>query len=197
MTRLFLAGEGKHELGRWANEPPWRDAAGEEDGVLATLYRRFDPSAEVVDGVLWRRIVKYQVGEHRGPEARTLLGAAQYAREKDAVLVWCRDTDHDDERLDDLQRGMKELPEKTSTRWVWCPVIPCLEGWVLDLAGKQKMPDDERVTKLQKLAQEAGLDTLDAMTRVAETAPLERLSSPSLKDWLERARRDVETHREA
>lgn len=187
MTTLFVAGEGEHELGRWARSPEYRHDEARTDGVLAALFARRDSTARVVDGVAWRRIRKFKAGAHRSAEVRNLLGAALQAKESGAdVFVWVRDTDGKRERRAEIEKGMALLDEER-VKWAGGPAEPCLEGWILDLAEVVKVPDEQHVKVLQSRATEEGLDSEVAMVRAVEAADLAKVSSPTLKAWLERA----------
>ena len=63
--------------------------------------------AEVIDGVLWRRIRKYRAGGHRSAEVRNVLGLALLASERGLGVVFLRDRDRDEERQAAIEDGIR------------------------------------------------------------------------------------------
>src|SRR5262245_57986969 len=113
-VRVLLGGEGSTELGDWCKEPPYRPArAAFEVGVIEALLKRAAPANwSVEDGVLWKKIRKYQVcgpGQPRRAEARNVLGLALLANEQGFdVLAFVRDRDGDVERQQDVRTGIDQ-----------------------------------------------------------------------------------------
>ena len=56
MMRVFLAGEGRTELGEWAKEPPYREPPGEKGVLVALIERVVSDAVTIVDGLAWSKI---------------------------------------------------------------------------------------------------------------------------------------------
>ena len=90
--RIFLAGEGKTDLGGWANEPFLRTPPITV-GVIEALLRKLRTQGWEVGGAsLWKSGQMYAPGRRLPAEARRLLGLALDAREAEcSVLIFVRD----------------------------------------------------------------------------------------------------------
>lgn len=182
-----MAGEGRNELGGWADLPPYRRADG-PPGTLVALLRKVAPGGwEAAGAVAWRKIRKYRAGEHRRPETRNVLGAAQIAREADCeVLAFTRDRDKSPERQEDVEAGIvvaRELHVET----IGGVAIETLEAWLLALDGRVGTEEISRPKDV--LAGEGASTTADFVAKI-EGADLARLpeDAKSLRVWLGRAR---------
>lgn len=197
MKKILLAGEGKNELGGWVDPLPYRDPS--RPGVLEALLRKVAPAAWEIRGVvIWKNIRKFRAGQHRGAEARAVLGLVQEAKERrfDAV-VFTRDRDGEkpehEQRERDIAFGLEEAPSvfPGAPPIVGGLAVQRLESWVLALTGVKLTEPMKRVEVDRQLAA-AGIpakDT-DAMVDAASHANLEALpdDARSLRQWLDRAR---------
>jgi hypothetical protein len=56
MKKLFLAGEGPNELGRWSKEPEYRDLYNDVGVIEAVLKKVTTSGWKVVDACRWKNI---------------------------------------------------------------------------------------------------------------------------------------------
>lgn len=183
--KILIAGEGVHELGSWAKEPEYRNPA--EPGVIVAFLQRLRPKETVVDGRLWKSIVKYAAGDHAKPEARNVLGLALRAAEaKLDALVFLRDRDGDAERERDLRdgisRAMTMFPELRIAGGI---PIECLEAWMLGLLGHAPA---ERLSRPAEYLESAfGKSTRLDFVEIVELYDINRIprESASLRAWVE------------
>ena len=186
--RVFLAGEGRTELGELAREPPFREQPGEK-GVLVALIERIGGNAfTVVDGVVWTAIRKYQAGRHASAEVRNVLGLALHAKHAlcDAV-VFSRDRDGSVARERELEKGVQRARELfTNLEVIGGVAIENIEGWILVLLGQQGERISSKRTKLE--LEKHGVTTLLQKVDAIASASLTGLPAGSLSTWLERAR---------
>jgi hypothetical protein len=190
MMRVFLAGEGKTELGELAKEVALRDRPGEK-GVLVALIERVGGDAiTVVDGVIWSRIHKYQAGRHASPETRNVLGLALTAlHSRCDILVFSRDRDGSVARESDLDEGIRRAHELfPKLALVGGMAIENIEGWLLVVLGfpGESVPAKKTKTELQT---QFGIVTVREKVDAVASASLEKVGPGSLQIWLERARR--------
>lgn len=181
--RVFLAGEGKTELGEWANHPSYRRDPP-EPGLLEALLRRVRPDGwSVSDAVRWKDIRKYQAHRPCPAEVRNVMGAV--LRAKDAgcdILVFSRDRDRKRQREKDVAEGIgrskREIPG--------CPAIvggmaiEAIESWLASMQGRLHAESESDPHSLFP-----GAD-LGAMRAIVEAADLSRLppEARSLHAWL-------------
>ena len=181
--KVFLVGEGQHDIGRWETDEPYR-AKKTENGVLGTLaHRQVTSGWQIHDGCAYRRLPVLGVG--RGleeGERKRFAGALQRTREAECdVLIYGRDTDGNDARtavlttLRDAHVGV-----------ALAVVEPCIEGWVLELRGDRKKKGWSKVGAQEALG---SLSTPQMEAIVAawdgKTEPL----SDDLKRWLDDVKR--------
>ena len=135
--RVFLAGEGRTELGEWAKEPPYRERPGEKGVLVALIERVASDAVTIVDGLAWSKIRKYKAGNHASPEERNVLGLALSAlRARCDVVVFSRDRDGSTDRQGDLEAGIRRARELfAGLKVVGGVAIENIEGWVLVLSG--------------------------------------------------------------
>lgn len=188
--KLFVAGEGEHELGKWVESAENRSSSRRTDGVLAELFRLSHPSAAVLGAIAWRRIVKYRAGKHASNEERNWLGALNQAEESGAdVFIWARDTDGDSHRADQLRRA-STFAEPSTMQIAGGVADPCLESWMVAIARAHADPDSLTVSKLAKIASENEIDSEEQMVELVKARGQEgNFGSPSLRAWLIRAAR--------
>lgn len=131
-VRVFIAGEGPAELGRWGKT----FVESDEDGFIEACLRRVRESGwEIVEGLRWKDIKKFRAGDHQSAEARNLRGVARAARDRGAeLLIVLRDTDGDADRA----RLLCETAQS-----VQAPALvvglpdPRLEAWAAALRGNR------------------------------------------------------------
>lgn len=194
MIRVFLAGEGRGELGRWSEPAEYRSTSNRSDGVLAELLRRVRKDGwEIVGSVVWTKVRKYKSGGHRGAEEKNILGAALTAVEHGAdVLVFTRDTDDDEERRKQVFSAREALssdPSLGPEHVVGGVQHPCLEAWILVLHGKHRDAETLSKRKVLELAKTLLVDTEDAMVDVVRKCSIGELPSGNVADWIADAHR--------
>jgi hypothetical protein len=135
MRRIFVAGEGPHDIGRWAQELPWRSG---ERGFLEAVLAKVRPDGwEIVEGLQWKRIPKYRSGDHRRPEQRTVLGLIALARNRGCDLVaFLRDHDGDDARPAAIAEALAERAVDDPDVIAGVPVRT-VDAWVLAILGER------------------------------------------------------------
>jgi hypothetical protein len=189
-VKVFLAGEGKTELGRYALSKEYAEGSVEV-GVLEALLRRHSNNLEVIGAELWKsKLPKLKVGRGMsGAETKTVRGLALLAEEAGAqVLVFTRDRDGDEERERDVVAGLAiARRENPSLRIVGGVAIEMIECWMLALRGDHhaqacRDPKGE-LSKRHKVA------SVQQMVGLVRGAKLERSAIPkdaeSLREWLE------------
>ncbi len=206
MKRVLLAGEGSNELGDWASEHPYQPAQGKRrrgepaprEGVLEALLRQVHPDGwEVGGGVLWKNIRKLRAGQHRGAEARNVLGLLNKAAEDGFdTVAFSRDRDGDQERGDDLTRGLREAQEVIAR----CPeyigglAVERLESWVAAVLGIPGS-EEKRDLELDRLLERQGIHAKDgrAMVEAIRRCGLGKIpdDAGSLRDWIDQARKTL------
>lgn len=186
MIRVFLAGEGANELGRWALEERYRGEAA--IGCLEALLRAVTTSDwEVGGAVLWRRIRKYRAGEHRRPETRNVIGAALAANELGCrVLAFARDRDGSKERQRDVEEGRAKA-DGIGPRIIGGVAIESLDAWVLAIRGEART---EKLDRPKELVRDRGIETTADMVGLIESNGVSRVpdDATSLLDWVAQAR---------
>ena len=117
MIRVYLGGEGRDELGGWADHSSYRRA--DEPGVLETIIRHVLEGypVEVVGAKQWKDIRKYRAGQHRSAELRNVLGLIEAARASGCdVLVFARDRDRDLGREGEIEAGLAKAGRTVPSR---------------------------------------------------------------------------------
>jgi hypothetical protein len=120
MIEVFLAGEGRNELGGWCSERAYREDPP-TPGVLETLARRAAPSGwRVRDAIQWKNIPKLQIGSKgKGVERKTILAARLRASERGcSVLMFSRDRDSakNTERQREIEETWRSSPMTAALR---------------------------------------------------------------------------------
>lgn len=196
MIKVFLAGEGRNEIGGWSREHGWRDEHPYA-GVLESLARRIIPSGwEVHDAMRWKDIPKLTVGARgKGLERKTVLAAHLHAKEKGCgALLFSRDRDAPKwhERVREIEATLAELETADGGIAVAGAVcIERLESWLLALTGRTKTEelrdgrvDDELATLGVPAKDTARMVDLVERHGLAEVPP----DALSLGIWIERVR---------
>lgn len=186
---MFLAGEGRNELGCWYDEPPHR--VGSDPGVIEALLRGVQSEGwHVSDALRWTRIRKLRLGRSVHADVHNILAVALHARERGCdVLAFARDTDGEEERERAVAKGIAAMIDDPgeSLGVVGGAAVPNLEAWILALHGGRSTDraGRARVTRALKAAGIAPKDTA-AMVAVVERANLEGMErrSKSLATWL-------------
>ncbi len=194
--KIFLAGEGQGELGRWALEPQYRESSSRSDGVLGTLALRLrrEQPASIIGAIRWAAIRKYRAGQFRKAEERLVLGCALQALEEGAeALLFSRDSDGDPDRARQIDGALADLAADADFRPLRAAggvQHPCLEAWVLVLAAAVPNAETLSKAKVLSLAHEHGLQLAPAMAEATERADLDALPASALllNVWLGRAR---------
>jgi hypothetical protein len=189
LIEIYLAGEGRTELGGWSNERMYRDSSP-DPGVIETLLKKTRTDGwRIRDATQWRHIVKLRPGKFRAPETRNVLGAALHASEQDcAVLAFSRDRDGDLAREDAIAEGIAQAQhEFPEVRVVGGLAIEQIESWVLAAGGRTRT---ESITDAKAAAEQAfGGARLETLLRELEKADIAKLPADavSLRAWLARA----------
>lgn len=191
MKSVFLAGEGRNDLGGWARQRPWRDE-DPEPGVLEALMRRVVPDGwRIREACVWKNIPSLVVGGGRlRAEERNVRAVAQFAIEHACdVLVFARDRDRDEARGDAIAKGLAHARERHAERLAiaGAVAIECLEAWVLAAEGKRRT--ESRSVGAVKRYLGAENATADMVARIGACPP-EALAddASSLRAWCEEVR---------
>lgn len=188
--RVFLAGEGRDELGDWMHPPQYRRRPP-DPGLLEALLRRVaDDRFTVVDARVWHTIKKFKAGQHARPETRNVLGLMLEAEEAGCdVLVFVRDKDGDDEREEDIGAGIRLLTEGEHAPLVvgGCAVQE-IEAWLLALLGERG--SERHAQAKEVLARGHRIAGLPLKVAVVEGADLDAIPADarSLRAWIDAAR---------
>lgn len=193
-VRLFLAGEGRNELGSRAGHPSFQ--SDEARGVLQALVDQVQPKGvRVVGAIQWKDLRKLRA---RGPspdEAEQIARLLLHAEEAEAnAVVFSRDGDDDaDARRRSMEegvaKGMALLKRPLSVAGE--VAVPCLEGWILAVQG---IAGTEGMTrgKVQQNLVDLGIPEKDTegMVRLVDAHGIEKVPSDArgLLRWVGRAR---------
>jgi hypothetical protein len=183
--KVLLSGEGVTELGDWAIEAPHRSSPPRR-GVLEALLRRVLESADICDGVVWKDIPKYRVGNHRRPEHRNVLGLALRASEARCVLVFSRDRDRKPERQNTIEDAIAEASAMfPSVRMAGGVAVEAIEAWVLAIRGDRNA--ESHADPKSKLSAAGCVGTQQMVDEIenAEESALRSSLAPSLVTWLD------------
>jgi hypothetical protein len=180
-VQVYLAGEGRNDLGSRAAEPVHqRDT---ELGVIQALLRSVQPVGWCVIGAItWKQIRKFRACGPTPNEEQNVLGLILEAdRAKAEVVAFLRDEDDDRRRhqpvADAMARAAQLYPNLDVIGGV---AIPVLEGWILAMrgvhktemlskAGAQRRLADERVETTEQMVQVVGAMRRDRLPEDAET----------------------------
>lgn len=190
-VKVWLAGEGPSEIGN-------RDTGGDRVGALEALLRRIEPAGWRVDRAsLWKSIRKYKAGralEGAGDD-RSVQRLVLFAYEAGCeVVAFSRDRDSDPGRTDAIERGIAAaIASYPGIGVIGGIARPCIEGWILALAGVKGTDEMSRPRCDRELANRellADEPAVEAFVAVVERADLGALPNgcDSLAAWLARAR---------
>jgi hypothetical protein len=191
VAEVWLAGEGRHELGRWAREPSYRD--GTQRGVLEALARKVEPDGWRVKGATpWKNIRQFATRPKLRGDAKNVLGAALDAHEAGCdALVFSRDTDGDPDRARDIVQGLERAKaEFAALSIVGGGVEPRIEAWVLALRGHRRT---EELGHLDDLIEQEGLGSTERMVQAVDSASIDAVPADarSLRAWIGMAREEL------
>ena len=182
--RVFLAGEGRSELGSRAGHPAYQ--SGAQPGVIEILLRRVQAVGwEVCGAREWKSVRNLQVGIGANDTKRVLALALDAIEADCGVLAFTRDRDNDHERPAAVQLGVERARAAHQVDIIGEVAVPVLEGWALAMRG---MRDTEELspggakTKLSDI----GLRGASALADAAREADLDSLPDDacSLRKWL-------------
>jgi hypothetical protein len=195
VIKVFLAGEGRNELGGWWKERIYREERPHL-GVLESLARHVVPTGwEVHDAMVWKDIPKLAIGTRgMGLERKTVLAARLHATESGCdVVLFSRDRDgpKKDEREHEIEGVLAELAADPGVAVAGAVCIERLESWLLALSGRSRTEDfgnaqvDEELAKL-------GVPKKDTvrMLELVERRGLAQVpgDARSLRTWIDRVR---------
>jgi len=185
--RVFLAGEGKNELGSWAAEKEYQSDS--QAGVLKVLLHQKKPAGWKICGATqWKNIRKYKTGDHNEPEIRNIFGACQMARDAGCdCIAFSRDTDGSAVRQREIEQGILDAPKAISNLpgLIGACAIPVIEAWVLaiaDLQGTEKLSTVAAKEKCKKM----GNQSTDELVAFIEKSGITKIPSDAygLNSWL-------------
>lgn len=189
MKRVFLSGEGPHELGGWADLPSYRDTT--KYGVLEALLRRCHPDGwEVIDARLWKSVPMFRAGAGMGgAEARKVRQLAVLARHAGCdVLAFTRDADKDKARIAEIESAIAKIHAEIPELLVigGC-AVNAIEAWCLALLGER---DTEALRQPHEKLGAMGYHTREDFLGIIERTRLDAIpdDARSLRSWLQRAK---------
>jgi hypothetical protein len=148
--KVYLAGEGVHELGDWFHHPGHRRGT-DKPGLIESLLFKLGLQHEVVGATLWKSIRKFRPGDHRPAETRNVLGAVLDADEAGAeALIFVRDRDSDLDREAAIEQGIQEAPAIAEIEVAGGVAAQEIEAWILALLherGSESHADAKGVLK--------------------------------------------------
>ena len=180
MIRVFVAGEGAHELGDWARDATYR-ASPPAAGAIEVLARKVSPEGwSVVGGVQWKRIRKVAPGAHRSREERNVRGALLQAQEANCeVVLFLRDQDGDGDREPTIEAAVAD-----SSKVAWGVPVRSLDAWLLALEGREKT---EQIREPKDEVGDHHAAVVIARFQAADISAAPR-DARSLRAWLDRVR---------
>jgi hypothetical protein len=191
--KIFLAGEGKNELGSWAKEIEHRD--GTQPGVLETIMRKVQPTGwNIKDSICWKNLRKYQAGSFSRNEKNNVVKVCHKAIEKGCSTVsFSRDLDGVKLRQESIEAGIKESKEKWGNQLdiIGGCAVPCIEGWILAING---VTDTETMSrsKTEAKLKEKGFNEMYTLQMVESInkAGIENIPSDAknLNKWISSAK---------
>lgn len=187
--KVFLAGEGRDELGKWFDHPGYRDDKN-HPGLIEAFLTNLEIDYMVTDGKRWRNLLKYEAGDGRSEEMKNVMGAAQEALDLgcDAV-VFVRDLDSAPWRETDIAKGIeKARAEFPDLRICGGVAIQEIEAWILALKGDHGSETHRDAKEVLKTKH--GVERRNQKVEVVRAADLTRTPSDavSLNGWLNEAR---------
>jgi hypothetical protein len=196
VIEVFLAGEGRNELGGWCIERSFRDD-DPDVGVLEALARQVVASGwRVRDAIRWKDIPKLRVGtKGKGAERQAVLAAHLHAKERGCTaLLFSRDRDGSKNaaREREIEQAMAELEAGDGAVVVAGGVcVERLESWLLAVSGRTQSEDlgrskvDEELAALGVPSKDTAR-MLELVERHGSTAVAP--DATSLRRWIERVK---------
>jgi len=188
MIKVFIAGEGRNELGGWYDEEPYRQ---QMPGVIEAMLRKLKQDGwQVAGGIRWAKIRKYQFGMRGRGDYRNVCAAALLARENCCqVLAFVRDRDGNTARQRQVENAIQEQERDNpqGPRIIGGMAIEKLESWLLSMTGRSRSEDKRRPeNELGSL----GIRNTGEMVDLVNSTDLSTIprDAHSLRNWLERAR---------
>jgi hypothetical protein len=193
-VKVFLAGEGRTELGDWAREPCYRPEAP-EPGLLEALLRKLKPDGwTIVDAVCWKHLPRerrslprpYRAHEHISAEVGNVLGLVLRARDAGSdTVVFSRDRDRDLDREKDVLEGLSRASSVFAGRpkIAGGMAVEMIESWVASLQGTKRA---ESFADPSSLLADSSLEGKRAVVAAADLAGLPA-DAHSLRRWLANA----------
>ena len=189
--KVFLAGEGKAELGGWFRLPNYRDEAPEV-GLLEALLRRVHPDGwSIADAISWKNLPSdrralpkpYRAHGRMPAEVGNVLGVVMRARNAGGnAVVFSRDRDRDRQReknvLDGISRAREAIPDFPKV--VGGLAIEAIESWVASLQGHKGA---ESAADPSSLLADSSLASKRAIVEAADLSKLPA-DAKSLRQWL-------------
>lgn len=194
MIRVIIAGEGRNELGGYADEPAFRHAKPEV-GVIEAMLRQVRPDGWcIVDAIPWKKSPKLQVGIAGKGEELNVQRAYYHAKKRGCeVLAFSRDRDRAKfaHRETEIEKAIQAITEANDgPALVGGVAIEKLESWVAAIAGVHR---SEELRRPEEKLTEFGVGAKDTagMVQFVEQYGLQRVpeDARSLRRWLERAER--------
>jgi hypothetical protein len=188
---VFLAGEGRNELGGWCSEPLYREDRP-DPGVLESLARLAAPSGwRVREAIQWKNIPKLGIGtKGKGVERKTILAARLHAMERGCtVLMFSRDRDgpKNTARQQEIEQTLAELANDGGIGIIGGIAVERLESWLLALSGctgTEALRDGKTDQQLEELGVPAK-DTVAMVEHVGRCRlALIPADAASLRAWL-------------
>lgn len=185
--KIFLAGEGRDELGFWFDRPDQYRDEKNSPGLIEALLTALEIEFLVEEGRQWKQILKYEAGDHRTKEMKNVLGAVQEALDRECeALVFVRDVDSVPSREHEIKEAIDDAKKKFPELLVCGGVaIRKIEAWILALHGER---DSERHAKPEDiLSEKYGIAKRAQKVAAVTKAALERIpnDAKSLLDWIE------------
>ncbi len=200
MIEVFLAGEGRNELGSWRDEPGYRSEPP-EPGVLETLAREVAPSGwRVRDAIQWKNIPKLRLGARgKGVERKSILAARLHASERGcSVLMFSRDRDgpKNAARQQEIEQTLAELAGEGGVAVIGGICVERLESWLLALDGRtgtEALRNNKADQELEALGVKPKRTA--AMVEHVQRCGIKAIpaDAASLRAWIELARSCLES----
>lgn len=187
--RVFIAGEGRHELGDFCRDPPFRSGA---PGLVEILVRRVATVPVVVaDGICWKAIRKYRFGGFASADERAVVGLHLLALEAGCdVVVFVRDEDGEPDRREAVKRGLAQARERfPRVSAIGAVAVQSLDGWTLAMLGHDRT-ESLKPARAKSQLDSLGSDSTEARVEIASKVALEALpaDAASLRAFVDAAR---------